>query len=76
MNIKDLLFKICENDKVYEDDYDLIENGILDSFGFIELFSELEDYGIEIQPTQIDRTRLRTSKSIEQLVEEYNVKVG
>lgn len=76
MNVKEILFKICENEMVYEDDFDLITNGVLDSFGLIELFSELEDYGIAIQPTQIDRKRLRTPKLIEELIEEYKVKIG
>ena len=49
----------------------MIESGLLDSFMFIELFSKLEDEGIEIIPTRIDRDRLRTPKSIELLVKEY-----
>ena len=69
INVSDLLFEICEN--VYNPDYDLIENGLLDSFAFIELFAKLEDLGIEIQPTRIDRNRLRTPKSIEELINEY-----
>ena len=71
INIPDLLFEICENENVYNPDYDLIENGLLDSFAFIELFAKLEDLGIEIQPTRIDRNRLRTPKSIEELINEY-----
>ena len=71
INVSDLLFEICENENVYNPDYDLIENGLLDSFAFIELFAKLEDLGIEIQPTRIDRNRLRTPKSIEELINEY-----
>ena len=65
-----MLYEICEDDNVYNPDYDLVENGLLDSYAFIELFSMLEDEGIEIYPTQIDRSRLRTPKSIEDLVKE------
>lgn len=70
-DIKELLYEICEDDAVYEKDIDLIESGLLDSYAFIELFSKLEDYGINIQPTRIDRTQLRTVKGIENLVSNY-----
>ena len=68
INVTELLYEICEDEVVFDPNYDLIENGVLDSFAFIELFSKLEDCGIDIQPTQIDRNLLRTSKSIEELV--------
>lgn len=70
IDVQKMLYEICEDDNVYNPDYDLVENGLLDSYAFIELFSMLEDEGIEIYPTQIDRSRLRTSKSIEDLVKE------
>ena len=47
---------------------------ICDSFAFIELFSKLEDLGIELQPTRIDREQLRTPESIEKLINEYEKK--
>ncbi len=71
INIPKLLYEICEDEGVYEKDIDLIESGLLDSYAFIELFSRLEDYDINIQPTRIDRTQLRTVKGIEQLVNDY-----
>ena len=71
INIPKLLYEICENEGVYEKDIDLIESGLLDSYAFIELFSRLEDYGINIQPTRIDRSQLRTVKGIEQLINDY-----
>ena len=40
----------------------------------MELFAKLEDLGIEIQPTRIDRSLLRTPKTIERLIEEYSKK--
>ena len=70
IDVKKILYEICEDDNVYNPDYDLVENGLLDSYAFIELFSALEDEGVEIYPTQIDRERLRTPKSIEDLVRE------
>ena len=70
IDIKKILYEITNDEKVYED-IDLIDSGILDSYAFIELFSKLEDLGIIIQPTRIDRNRLRTIKGIEELIKEY-----
>ena len=70
-NIKELLYEICEDDSVYIDNIDLIETGLLDSYAFIMLFSRLEDYGINIAPTRIDRTNLRTVEGIEKLITDY-----
>lgn len=71
INIPDLLYEICEDKNVYNPDFDLIESEIFDSYAFIEFFSKLEDNGIVIQPTRIDRGLLRTPRTIEQLVNEY-----
>lgn len=71
INIADLLYEICEDKNVYNPDFDLIESELLDSFAFIELFSKLEDNGIVIQPTRIDRNLLRTPRTIEQLVKSH-----
>lgn len=71
IDISQLLFEICEDEEIYEKDIDLIESGLLDSYAFIELFSRLEDYGIVIQPTRIDRNQLRTIKGIEKMVDDY-----
>ena len=68
-DIGKILFEICEDESVYKEYIDLIESGLLDSYAFIELFTALEDYGIEIQPTRIDRSKLRTIKGIEELIE-------
>lgn len=70
INIPDLLYEICEDKNVYNPDFDLIESEVLDSYAFIEFFSKLEDNGIIIQPTRIDRSLLRTPGTIEQLVKE------
>ncbi|MCQ2738259.1 MAG: phosphopantetheine-binding protein [Clostridium sp.] len=70
INVKELLEDIIE-EKINDESIDLIESGLLDSFAFIELFSRLEDEGIVIQPTRINRDKLRTIKGIEELVNEY-----
>ena len=74
IDISDLLYSICEDENVYNKDFDLIESGLLDSFTFIELFSKLEDLGISLQPTRIDREQLRTPQAIENLIKEYKLK--
>jgi len=71
IDVPKLLYEICEDENVFNPDFDLIENDVLDSFAFIELFVRLEDFGIEIQPTRIDRNLLRTPKSIEELIKSY-----
>ena len=71
IDVKKILYEICEDENVYNPDFDLIESGLLDSFAMTELFARLEDEGIEIQPTRIDREKLRTPKGIEELVEKY-----
>ena len=51
-------------------DVDLIENEILDSLGFIELVTELEEkFDIEIQPTQIPSDTWRSVDNIVKMVE-------
>lgn len=51
-------------------DVDLIENEILDSLGFIELVTELEEtFDIEIQPTQIPSDTWRSIDNIVKMVE-------
>lgn len=70
IDIKKILYEITNDEKVYED-IDLIDSGILDSYSFIELFSRLEEEGITLYPTRIDREKLRTVKGIEELVKDY-----
>ena len=72
IDVKELLFEICEDERVYDESIDLVDSGLLDSFTFIELFSKLEDLGITIQPTRIDRNLLRSVKGIEKLIEDYS----
>lgn len=71
IDVKKILYEICEDENVYNPDFDLIESGLLDSFAMIELFAKFEDEGVEIQPTRIDREKLRTPRGIEELVKEF-----
>ncbi len=74
INISDILYELSEDKNVYNKDYDLIENGVLDSFMFIELFYKLEELGYNIYPTRINREMLRTPRQIELLIKEYEKK--
>lgn len=71
IDVTKILYEICGDEHVYDPEYDLIESGLLDSLAMIELFSALEDEGVVLQPTRIDRNRLRTSKELQKLVDEY-----
>lgn len=71
IDVKQILYEICEDEAVFDKDIDLIDSGLLDSYAFIELFSRLEDYNIILYPTQIDRNKLRTVAGIEELINDY-----
>lgn len=70
IDIEKLLFEICEDEKVYDKNIDLIDSDLLDSYSMIILFSKLEDLGITIYPTRIDRDLLRSVDGIKKLIEE------
>lgn len=71
MDVCQTLFEISQDPRVLDPDCELLDSGILDSYVFIELFSILEEEGIEIYPTRIDHDRLRTPRSIQTLIAEY-----
>ena len=60
IDVKQILLEICEDERVLDESVDLVESGILDSYAFIEFFARLEDLGVEVQPTRIDRDILRS----------------
>lgn len=70
------IIEIIEEISGYKDlnankDIDLLENEIIDSLGFIELISCLEDeFDIEIQPTQVNPDTWRCVENIKRMVEE------
>lgn len=71
IDIEKLLYEIIEDDRIFNKDIDLVESGLLDSYAFIELLSRLEDMGINIQPTRIDRNKLRSIEGIRELIKEH-----
>lgn len=69
----DIIVEISENEEVRDNlEIDLIQNEILDSLGFINLISRLEDeFDIEIQPTQVKPETWRSIHSIVELIKSY-----
>lgn len=72
LNVAQILFSLCEDEAVFTPGLDLIESGLLDSLALIELFAVLEDHGIELQPTRIDRSKLHTVEGIAALIAEQS----
>ena len=72
MDINKILFDICQDEHVYNDDFDLVESGLMDSYALIELFSILEDNNIYIEPSKLSIENLRTPRKIRELIYEKN----
>ncbi len=75
LDISRLLFDITQDEDVLDPNCELIDSGILDSLATIELFSALEDLGIEIYPTRIDRAMLSTPLNIAELVNNHTKQI-
>ncbi len=70
IDVKELLYEICEDERVFDENTDLVDSGLLDSYATMELVSRLEDEGAKIELTRIDRNLLHTVSGIEKLIEE------
>ena len=67
--IKDILYEVCDDERVYEEGIDLLEE-VIDSMALIELFARLEEeFDIEVQPTEIPLDSLKTVAGIKELIE-------
>ncbi len=62
--LRALLVEACGTQNVLQEDIDLLDSGLLDSLGMINLLDGLEDMGFSIQPTQVDRSCFRTVEGI------------
>ena len=62
--VEDLLVQVCDTPRALSDEADLLEEGLLDSMGVIELLEGLEDLGILLQPTRLPRDLFRRRASI------------
>ncbi len=67
----DSLAGICEDDVVKEDpDINIVEEGLIDSLGFIELLMQIEEKtGVVIAPTEYTREEMSTPNKIIAIVE-------
>lgn len=65
------LFELCGDKRVFDPNCELVESGLLDSYAMIELFSRLEDDGIELNPARIDKNLLKTPAGIQRLADEF-----
>ena len=70
MDVNKFICEICGLDEPLKEDEELIDSEILDSLAIIELISALEDEGVVVHLTRIDRNRLRTVATINKLIEE------
>ena len=68
IDVKKIVYELSQDKRIFESDVDLIEEGIMDSFFLIELINRLEDEGITVHVTQIDRNLLRSVEGIEKIV--------
>lgn len=70
--ILEILVDLTGADELFDDEsIDLIDSGIMDSFTYGELLYALEDeFGIEIQPTQVEVDVWRSVERIALLVDE------
>ena len=63
--ILEILEEICEDEVLYEDkDINLKEEGLMDSLAFVELLVRLEEFGIEVAPTEVTYEEIDTPNKI------------
>lgn len=70
IDVAQILYDLTDNKNVFNPNFDLIESNVLDSYNFIELLSILQDNGIIIHPTRIDKELLHTVEGINKLIEQ------
>ena len=65
-DVLEMLAEICECDEILNvPDMELLDSNVLDSLSFILLLNRIDDeFGIEIQPTQVDFAVFKTPQSI------------
>ena len=56
-----IIEEICEDDVIYEErDINLKEEGLMDSLAFVELLVRLEEFGLEVAPTEVTYEEIDT----------------
>ena len=70
VTVLEILEEICEDEVVYEDkDINLKEEGLMDSLAFVELLVRMEEFGIEVAPTEVTYEDIDTPNKIIQYIE-------
>ena len=65
-----IIEEICEDDVIYEErDINLKEEGLMDSLAFVELLVRLEEFGIEVAPTEVTYEEIDTPNKIIHYIE-------
>lgn len=60
-----IIEEICEDDVIYEErDINLKEEGLMDSLAFVELLVRMEEFGIEVTPTEVTYAEIDTPNKI------------
>ena len=67
-----IIEEICEDDVIYEErDINLKEEGLMDSLAFVELLVRMEEFGIEVAPTEVTYEEIDTPNKIIHYIEYY-----
>ena len=65
-----IIEEICEDDVIYvERDINLKEEGLMDSLAFVELLVRMEEFGIEVAPTEVTYEEIDTPNKIIHYIE-------
>ena len=65
-----IIEEVCEDDVIYEErDINLKEEGLMDSLAFVELLVRMEEFGIEVAPTEVTYEEIDTPNKIIQYIE-------
>ena len=65
-----IIEEICEDDVIYEErDINLKEEGLMDSLAFVELLVRMEEFGIEVAPTEVTYEVIDTPNKIIHYIE-------
>lgn len=65
-----IIEEICEDDVIYEErDINLKEEDLMDSLAFVELLVRMEEFGIEVAPTEVTYEEIDTPNKIIQYIE-------
>lgn len=71
--IAEILSDVCGGGRISPDD-ELLDSGLLDSLAFIRLLDELEERGIEIIPTRVDKSCFSSARAIAKLIDNSSPK--